>query len=186
MPTLENEVVKCLIRYIYPTITDEDLNEKMSFRHRMKVDFKTCLSVETLAANATELMGEDGCSELLADTKAYMKRLEASKLATPAPKAAAKAVARKRKVHEKDLLGLLSAQKYLPPQAGCTLSMQSEWHSRWRCQYPNEFPPFSTSASFEDKDPASKRTAFFKVLSWAWTMHENEGLGRCPYDFSIV
>lgn len=71
-------------------------------------------------------------------------------------------------------------RKFLPMVVGCSMALESLWHTRWRCCYPSSRPPYSKSQSVsntEDLWPAAK-----SVIRWAWQQHRAEGGEECPWE----
>ena len=115
-----------------------------------------------------------------------MRREHASQAeedAMPKPKAKAKAK-RTKPVGVKDADSHIAAKKHLPPVPECTISLQTEWHTIWRIEYPKASPPYSHNVSFVEGSAASKRKALMQALEWAWAEHFEATGQPCPYDFS--
>ena len=111
--------------------------------------------------------------------------MEATKIVAAAvakPKAKGKPL-KKKKCGVKDLLMLDEAKKRLPPLA--RMSLESEWHTRLKVEYPSELPPHHFGTCFDDSSDNSKIIAVRACLWWAWNEHlamfPDE---QCPYDFS--
>ena len=85
----------------------------------------------------------------------------------------------------KDLHFAELARKYLPENvAECSLSNETDWHTRFKCTYPTWLPPHQISASYEDADPTTKRAAMVHCVSWAWSHHEVQTGELCPWGLS--
>ena len=98
-----------------------------------------------------------------------------------APKAAPKKKAAKvKKFAHTDSESAAAAQKYKPDIAGCVLSLESEWHCRWKISYPCLVPPFTTSAMLEETDAKDSRRALYVVLKWAWEQHKKSMVWSAP------
>ena len=63
-------------------------------------------------------------------------------------------------------MGMITAtqslsKSYLPPEPRCHLYLETEWISRWRVEYPTEFPPASHPAAFAPDDFEQKKAGTF-------------------------
>ena len=92
----------------------------------------------------------------------------------PAPK--------KRKLAAKNLEALHLAQQYVPKQDGCSLSLETVWHARWKGSYPRPLPPYTHGQPFDPDSPESMRKALVLVLRWLWDEHEKATGNVCPWD----
>ena len=100
------------------------------------------------------------------------------------------APSRKRKLAHDGTLELPENQSlehysaFLPQVHGCTMSVQTMWHTRWRVSYPNFRPPFTKACNFEATDPKSIHNAVVSCIRWCWKMHvENDGQ-TCPWELN--
>ena len=90
---------------------------------------------------------------------------------------------KKKKMGVKDKETLEKARTYLPP--GASLSEETEWHTRFKADYPAlRLPPYK-SASYDPLDVKSKRAALSTVLEWAWGEHTFKTGDECPYNFDV-
>ena len=170
LPTLEDDIVMCLEKNVLPEKTHEELLEICSQRHRMKIKFKTQLTPE-LVTQTADILGDGTTKEMTNELLNYVKKIKAERNLLPKPKADPKKKLRQRDLAAKDLDSWQAAQKYKPNVPNCVLSMETEWHGRWKITYYRDLPPYSCQAAFDPKDPASKRSALYKVLRWAWQEH---------------
>ena len=123
--------------------------------------------------------------EMLDAAKRYSKAIDdmhASALAKKPAKETRGPKAKKKKLGEKDLQFVEMSRKYLPLVEGCTLTNEVTWHTRFKIEYPTWLPPHGTSASYQDTDPASKRTAMLSCVSWEWTHQERQTHQSCPFE----
>ena len=67
----------------------------------------------------------------------------------------------------------------LPAVDGCSASCELAWDPRWRCSYPEVFPPASKSFG----QSVTEQEALYFILSWAWRQHEKAGGGPCPFNY---
>ena len=182
IPTLEAEIVKTLLKYCLPGISEDDLIAKMQKRHLVKAKFSTILTPE-MVTQAGGLLGDSTCKEMTEELISYCKKVEAEKNLLPKPKAESKKKPRQKVLAAKDHESWAAAQKYKPAIEDCTLSMETEWHCRWKITYPRDLPPYSNSAPYDDKDPASCRQALYAVLRWAWQNRTEKTKEPCPWNF---
>jgi hypothetical protein len=185
-PQTEHDCVKVLMYACHPSKSEAEILEIMSSQRHIKMPkFKTNLNMDAIDA-CGEVLGSSTTREMRDELKAYMKKVEAAKLVTPAAKPKAKAGAKtaKKKVWApKDYETALAAQAFKPPHPECYLSLETEWHPRWKISYPCRFPPYCFSSPYDPDKPVTKRTGLFLALKWAWAEHEAQELGACPYVF---
>ena len=182
IPRTENDIVKFLLKSCLPCMTDEEYLARMLRRHTSAPKFKTSLDMNVLDACA-DVLGSSTTKEMREEIRTYVKQVEAAKLLTPKPVAKAKAAKKKKVWAPKDYESAAAAQAFKPPHPDCYLSLETEWHPRWKMSYPMRFPPYSFSSPYDPLNPATKRTALFAALKWAWTEFEEQKLGSCPFDF---
>ena len=137
------------------------------------------------AHEIAELLGDADGSVVLKEMKKYKARVAAFKAEASAYSASQSKGVRKKKIGAKDHLAVENARSYLPVGiTGCTLSMQTEWHTRWRVTYPRLVAPFEASASFHD--PASQRSTLQEMLRWVWEAHTAKEKVACPWDLDAI
>ena len=189
IPDLEMDVFKLLAHYIRPDISDADLVQlclKRGWKSR-KVVYGTVIGSADIASMVDDCCSPDQKLEIVEAAKTFQKQVDAMKEVLP-PAAKAKAAAKGKKAKKfgmKDLDVLEAAKKLLPDGVdGCTLTLETEWHTRWKIVYPTRFPPGQTSCCYTEGDANSRRSALFFCLQWAWTHHEIQTNAVCPWDFS--
>jgi hypothetical protein len=189
LPTAEIECLKVLLRYVVPDIDDvtEALySSRRHKKHKGALVFGSVLADMSVTDIADDVIDHDLKMDLVAAAKDYHKHVEAMELAAvPKAKPAGPAPKKKRKFAQKDLLVLDAATKLLPEVDGCSITIETLWHLRFKVNYPTWEPPFGTSMCFNDEDPTSKRIAMLFCLTWAWTHHERQEGVVCPYDLSV-
>ena len=182
-PSTEIEWVTMLVKHCVPLISDADLALALdSRRMRAKPRFDTEMTMANIHATA-DVLGDE-VREAQQDAETFAKQVEAvKKTHFAAAGAKAKAVGKKKKVlAPKDAAALERARQFIPVRAGCALSQETHWHSRWKITYPTAFPPYSKGSPYKADDAASVRAALIDVLSWAWAHHESQVGEQCPYD----
>ena len=103
--------------------------------------FKTNLNMYVLDACGDVLVSST-TKEVREELKSYMKKVEAPNLVMPKPKTSGTAKSKKKKVWTpKDYKTAIAAQPFKPPHPECYLSLETEWHPRWKISYPCRFPP---------------------------------------------
>ena len=142
MFSLESDVVRLLLTTVTPGMSEADILERMATRHSVSLAFASVLTPEGINS-CSEVLGDDSVDDMKEEVQAYLKKVAAAKVATPKPAGKAKAKARVRKVGRKDHETLNQAKKFLPDLAGVTLCLQTDWHIRWRVEYPRDVPPYS-------------------------------------------
>ena len=170
LPTLESDIVMLLEKNCLPEKTEAELLDIASQRHLMKIKFNTQLTPEVVTQSA-DILGDSTTKEMTTELMNYVKKIAAQKNLLPKPKGEAKKNAKQKVLAAKDFDSWEAAQKYKPNVPNCVLSMETEWHARWKITYPRDLPPYSCQAAFDPKDPASKRTALYVVLRWCWQEH---------------
>jgi hypothetical protein len=181
MPTLESDIIKVLLKEVFPEFNEEQMLDTMSKRHMLKVKFKTVLTPE-IVVRSGDLLGDSTTKEMTEELLNYVKKVEAQKSVLPKPKADPKKKSRQKVLAAKDHETLHAAQKYKPQVEECVLSMETQWHCRWKVSYPCDVPPFSSSAPYDDKDPKSCRAALYQVLRWVWHEHTLKTEEVCPWN----
>ena len=169
-PTLEADIVMTLLQETLPDKTDAELLEIMPQRHLMKISFNTSLTPE-MVTQTSDILGDSTTKEMTNEIMTYVKKVQAQQNLLPKAKADPKKAKKTKVLAEKDFESWQAAQKYKPQVADCVLSMETEWHCRWKITYPRELPPYSNQCPFDDKDPISKRKALYTVLRWVWAEH---------------
>ena len=181
-PTLEADIVMALLKDVLPGRSEEDLLKIMPQRHLMKINFQTSLTPE-LVTQTSDILGDSTTKEMTSELLNFVKKVEAQKNLLPKAKAAPKKKPREKVLAAKDFETWQAAQKYKPQIADCVLSMETEWHCRWKITYPRDLPPYSSQCPFDDKDPASKRAALYTVLRWCWQQHLSKHPEEvCPWN----
>jgi len=181
LPTLEADIMKVLLKEVFPGFTEDQVLNTMSKRHLLKVNFKTVLTPE-IVVRSGDVLGDSTTKEMTDELINYVKKVEAQKAILPKAKAQAKKP-RVKVLAAKDHETLQAAQKYKPMQGeDCVLSMETEWHCRWKITYPRDVPPYSNSAPYDDKDSKSCRAALYQVLRWAWNEHNLLTGEECPWN----
>ena len=94
----------------------------------------------------------------------------------------AKVHTKKKVMGKKDPDAVDAARQFLPE--GASLHMETEWHTRWRVEYPDPVLPFTTSCSFDEESHQSKRDALLFCLRFAWECHTHATGEACPFDLS--
>jgi hypothetical protein len=184
-PKLEVEWATMLINHCVPGITDAELEHALEHRKlkSTRVPFDTELTPDCMWAFA-DVLGSD-FKNIKDEAEEYARQVESIKKSkVGSAKPAAKSLLKIKKLAPKDTLAEGNAKKYLPKVDGCTLHLETEWHSRWRGYYDTPFPPFSKSVSFEPGANDKCKEALCTVLAWIWKEHEKAGGGPCPYDLS--
>jgi hypothetical protein len=190
LPTLEIDIVTLLVQTVLPDLDPLELAAILERRcMKFKPKFETCLTAETVEAHA-DLMDDSMTTDCLKAVKVYAEAVAAMKASSLAAKAkagigvglAGAAGKKKKVIGAKDHMGLAAAKKFLPD--GATLSMETEWHTRWKISFPKGLnPPFAKSASFAD-NPEAKRKSLLHVLTWAWTRAAEVDGTPCPWDLT--
>ena len=169
MPTNKAGILHMLLEYILPDKDDVQIAAIMELDNCTKpvVPCHSVVSNEGLDGLVDDVVDPDTKHDIIESAKAYAKSIEKIKLmAVPkakpkvAPGAAHK---KKKKVGAKDLAMVAFARKYLPIVAGggCTLTNETEWHTRYKVEYPSLVPGCgSTSASYEEDCNLSKRKGY--------------------------
>ena len=170
LPTLESDIVMLLEKNCLPEKTEAELLDIASQRHLMKIKFNTQLTPEVVTQSA-DILGDSTTKEMTTELMNYVKKIAAQKNLLPKPKGEPKKNVKQKVLAAKDFDSWEAAQKYKPNVPNCVLSMETEWHARWKITYPRDLPPYSCQAAFDPKDPASKRTALYVVLRWCWQEH---------------
>jgi len=180
--TLEPDIVLVLLKDCLPGRSEEELLEIMQQRHLMEMKFSTVLTPE-LVTQTSDILGDSTTKEMTNELLDYVKKVQAQKNLLPKPKAEPKKNAKKKVLAAKDFDAWQAAQKYKPQIVDCVLSMETEWHCRWKITYPRDMPPYSNQCPFDDKDPASKRAALYTVLRWVWNEHLIKNPNEvCPWN----
>ena len=130
-----------------------------------------------------DVIDHDEQQELADEHEKYIKSLVTVKAAA-VPKAKANPLAKKKKFGHDDLLMLEMANSYLPEVAGCSITNETLWHTRYRVTYPTKYLPDNTSASYDEHDEGSRRSAMLFCVAWAWGQHEEASGEPCPWDLS--
>ena len=185
MPTHEKDLVLTLLKFVFPGAEDDVIAGyagKRSYKNFVKFD--SILEAEGLDRLVADIVDPDESKDIVQSAKAYAKECEIVKtiaIASAKPAAKSKAL-RKKKMAQKDLNALESAKKYLPVVLGCNLSIESDWHLRWRVSYPTPQIPDNASRCFEENDMDDMRQALLFCLRWAWAQHLNIAKEPCPWD----
>ena len=191
MPTLEKDLAKTLLDYLFPEKDDEQIASLMELRsYKKHVRFSSILEADGLERLVADIVDPDESKEMIASAKAYAKECDSMKVAAaakakakPKAKSASKATTKAKKLATKDMVAVASAQKYLPPLA--SLCMEDVWHLRWKVSFPTEMPPHSTSRCFAENDEEAKRSALRFCLRWVWDQHlKLNPSDSCPWDLS--
>ena len=66
-----------------------------------------------------------------------------------------------------------------PVLKGLSLNREEKWHHRWKCNYPCEALPRSTSRVFSA--PETEIDAQLRVLRFLWEVHNRETGVGCPF-----
>jgi hypothetical protein len=185
VPSLEYDVVKALIGYVFPGISEEEMATILARRRAsFKIHFDSAL-VDVNVEDFRDVLDDDDVDDLVKDTKDYVLKLQKAK------KEAAEALGNKKKkakpkklkvMGPKDFKSLEASMKFVPTHG--TLHQESEWHVRYRATYPKDFPPFSFSRSYAVADNASQKAALRQCLEWLWGAHFDSTGEACPYDLS--
>ena len=184
-PTTLLECLKLLLKEILRGIDENDINEIIQQRMGTnKLPFATALTTEALV-KAHEILDDAGAKEALQELQTYIAKVESDKALLPKPKVAAKGKKKKKALAPKDCESRDKAARFAPPIAGCNLSLETEWHSRWRITYPVDEPPFCCTSSFKPECNADKKRALFEVLRWAWREHTKNSEVECPWDLAL-
>jgi hypothetical protein len=186
-PRLEWPLVTALMTFLLPGASEDDMVMYKSRRHNKPPPlYKSALKDADLEVIMSDVMDHNDRHEIATASEDYRKQIEveASMAAIIKPAAKAKGAAKKKKKHgEKDLLLVASARAYLPDVVGATLTSETEWHTRFKAEYPTALPPHSFSASYDEDKPESIKIAMRSCLRWAWTEHlVATPAGVCPWD----
>ena len=113
-----------------------------------------------------------------------LKRKERLHLAAPKGLAKPKAVPKKKKAIPlaHDAWTAEQLVPYIPVTKGCSITVEGDWHHRFRGWYPKDAPPKSHSANFEDGP--TMREAARSVLRWLWAEHLAATGQQCPWDIA--
>ena len=193
VPVLKHDITKLLLKYILHDLDDVQIAEIMAQNTNLKpkVDCHSVIAQEGLEGFVDDIVDPDTKADVKEEAANYLKHVKAMKLAA-IPKAKAKGKAgpapKKKRCGAKDLMMCELARKYLPQLEACTLSNETEWHTRFRCFYPTLLPPGQTSAMYNEDDDKSKKAAMVFCLAWAWQEHElaTDGAEICPWDLTLV
>ena len=191
VPSLEIDIVKLLVKFMRPTLTDSELAKicgMRGYKTRPKLVFGTVINQDGFDDLVADCMTPDMKQDLIDSAKQYQKSVDAMRALAVDLKPAAKAAApkKKKKCGAKDLLCQELAKKYLPVITGCSITQETEWHTRWKVSYPTAVLPCTTSACYEDKEEKSMRSAMLYCITWAWAQHElaTDGNEVCPFELS--
>ena len=188
MPSLEYDRARLLIRHCWPGCTDMQLANALENRVKLKLPkFETSMTAADVEA-ASELLGDADVNEMKKTVFKYLDQVKRYKEEIAvAAKAKAKPKGVKRKVMAaKDHAAVASAQTYLPQGVvGCSISLETEWHQRWRATYTQRLQaPYVNTAVFHDDN--SKRLALNFVLQWVWDSHTAKNPTEvCPWQFEV-
>jgi hypothetical protein len=73
---------------------------------------------------------------------------------------------------------------FLPNVVGCTISLETMWHHRWKAQYPRpSHLEQSIGRIFGGTSALNSRSALIIVLCQIWAWHEEATGESCPWDF---
>jgi len=185
-PTLERALVATLAGHVLgKTLTEAEINNLMEIRTaKPTLPFLSPLT-EAVLDDADDVLDE---SEIKA-AKDELKRTNAEFAHAEARQAGegAKAGPKGKKKRAPTLIkGVqftqLEAKGFLPKVQGCTISLETVWHGRWKVAYPCLHPPNTMHGMFE-KD-GQQRSALFVCLRWAWDNHFKATGESCPWDLS--
>ena len=145
VPVLKHDITKLLLKYILHDLDDVQIAEIMAQNTNLKpkVDCHSVIAQEGLEGFVDDIVDPDTKADVKEEAANYLKHVKAMKLAA-IPKAKAKGKAgpapKKKRCGAKDLMMCELARKYLPQLEACTLSNETEWHTRFRCFYPTLLP----------------------------------------------
>ena len=171
-----------LTKSILPFLDDAGIKKLIALHSPYVSPFQTVLDKEVVTACA-DILGDSATTEMREEIIKHAEKLDAAKKLAPAPKAKAKP-RKVRVLSDAEAASLEVAKAFAPKVPGCVLSMEVEWQSRWRLEYPVEHPPFSRPAVFIAGDVAEQREALMIVLRWGWNHHTRITGEPCPYDLS--
>ena len=183
----EFDIAKHLVLRVLPNLEDNDLalilgKRKLKFQ---ELAYATVLEGDAVGV-AVDCLGSDfkEAAHEMDTYNAHVKAIKAAAVPKAKPKAAPK---KKKKLAPKDHLALEAARRYMPPVVGCTLSLETEWHCRWKAQYPRATPPFSFSdgCHFDPADEIGQRRALMNALRWLWNSHAELTGEACPYELDV-
>ena len=181
-PQSEVDLAIALITFAIPGIDNDLLAAALDHRgsKAIKPRFDTALSKDTIMQAADLLEGE--AQSAIDEVAEYAAAVDALKSTFIKPKAKKGPAPKKRKLAAKNLEALHLAQQYVPKQDGCSLSLETVWHARWKGSYPRPLPPYTHGQPFDPDSPESMRKALVLVLRWLWDEHEKATGNVCPWD----
>jgi len=185
LPTTKGEATHVCLKYVLPLADDKEIADIMELGNNAlkRLPFQSVLTQEGIDTLVDEVMPHDAKAELMGAAKEYKKYVESVKTAAVAKaKAKAKPAAgrKKKKCGEKDLLVCELGRKYLPIAPECSLTNETEWHTRFKATYPCLSPPDQTSICYEEGCNVSKRAAMLFCVNWAWVEHTKKQRKNAP------
>jgi hypothetical protein len=189
MPKLEFGLVSLLVKECLPGRTDAEYAEiygRRHFKSSAKPLYQTFLSTEAVQSCA-DVLGESNTAEVVKEMNEYKRKVDAMKSMTFGPSSSATGDAKpednnkaKKKMGVKDKDHLDLTRAYLPP--GATLSLETEWDTRFRVTYPTLFLPAAIGKSYDETSAVSRRAAVSYLCVRAWKQHILKKPNEvCPY-----
>jgi hypothetical protein len=185
-PSRELDLVKTLIKFIIPDISDELLAEIMSRRQgKARSKYESVLEDDDNMELAKEAIPPEDFDDV--DTAAKRNKKAGPNEGPSGSSASGLGPAERLRVPSAadrpafdDRVPLLIAQTLIPDVIGCKVTLDDSFHFRWKISYPTGIPGDSMKTAVWTHERNSVQ-ALQLCLEWTWGHHFRLTGQKCPF-----